>query len=76
MATVGTNHCSLPAQSPETKLQTVPIEDEIVYVGTDDDAIEVRRPNVVAVGRGPTNAEGEHRVASGHASIELVVMRA
>ena len=35
--------------------------------GIDDEAIEVQRPNVVAVGRGPTKLEVEHHVASGHA---------
>ena len=35
--------------------------------GTDDEAIEVQRPNVVAVGRGPTKLEIEHPVAFGHA---------
>ena len=35
--------------------------------GNDDEAIEVQRPNVVVVGRGPTMLEVEHHVASGHA---------
>ena len=34
---------------------------------TDDEAIEVQRDHVVAVGRGPTKLEVEHDVASGHA---------
>ena len=41
-------------------LQIMPIENEIV-----DEAIEVKRPNVVVVGRGPTKLEVEHHVASG-----------
>ena len=53
--------------SPETKLQIMPIENEIVDAGIDDEAIEVQRPNVVAVGRGPTKLEVEHHVVSGHA---------
>ena len=56
-----------PAQSPEMKLQIMPIESEIVDAGIDDEAIEVQRPNVVVVGRGPTKLEVEHHVASGHA---------
>ena len=35
--------------------------------GIDDEAIEVQRPTVVVVGRGPTKLEVEHHVASGHA---------
>ena len=45
----------------------MPIESEIVDAGIDDEAIEVQRPNVVVVGRGPTKLEVEHHVASGHA---------
>ena len=67
MANVGKVHSSPPAQSPETKLQIMPIESEIVDEGIDDEAIEVQRPNVVVVGRGPTKLEVEHHVASGHA---------
>ena len=33
----------------------------------DDEAIEVQRPHVVAVGRGPTKLEIEHYVAAGYA---------
>ena len=43
------------------------IEVEIVDEGIDDEAVEVQRPNVVVVGRGPTKLEVEHHVASGHA---------
>ena len=45
----------------------MPIESEIVDAGIDDEAIDVQRPNVVVVGRGPTKLEVEHHVASGHA---------
>ena len=45
----------------------MPIEDEIVDEDIDDEAVEVQRPNVVVVGRGPTKLEVEHHVASGHA---------
>ena len=54
-------------QSPETKLQIMFIESEIVDEGIEDEVIDVQRPNVVVVGRGPTNVEVEHHVASGHA---------
>ena len=53
MASVGKAHSCPPAQSPQTKLR-IPIESEIVDAGIDDEAIEVQRPNVVVVGRGPT----------------------
>ena len=43
------------------------IENEIVDEGIDDEAIEVQRPNVVVVGRGPTKLEVEHHEACGHA---------
>ena len=43
------------------------IEGEIVDEGIDDEAVEVQRPNVVVVGRGPIKLEVEHHVASGHA---------
>ena len=45
----------------------MPVENEIVDAGTDDEAIEVQRPHVVAVGRGPTKLEIEHHVAAGYA---------
>ena len=54
MASVGKAHCCPPAQSPETKLQIMPTEKKIVDEGIDDESIEVHRPNVVVVGRGPT----------------------
>ena len=77
MASVGKAHSCPPAQSPETKLQIMPIETEIVDEGIDDEAIEVQRPSVVVVGRGPTKLEVEHHVASGHAQHRLFgVMRA
>ena len=60
-------HSHPPAQSPETKLQIVPIEDEIMDEGIDDEEVEVQQFNVVIVGRGPTKLEIEHHVASGHA---------
>ena len=60
-------HSCLPAQSPETKLQILPTENETVDAGINGEAIEVQRPNVVAVGRGPTKLEVQHHVASGHA---------
>ena len=67
MVSVGKAHSCLFAQSPEAKLQIIPIESEIVDAGIDDAANEVQRPNVVVVGRGPTKLEVEHHVASGHA---------
>ena len=67
MASVGKTHSCPPAKSPETKLQIMPFENETVDAGNDDEAIEVQRPNVVAVGRGPTKLELEHHLASGHA---------
>ena len=57
MASVGKAHSCPLAQSPETKLQIMPIEKEIVDAGIDAEAIEVQRPCVVAVGRGPTKLE-------------------
>ena len=45
----------------------MPIESEIMDASIDDEAIEVQRPNVVVIGRGPTKLEVEHHVASGHA---------
>ena len=45
----------------------MPIESEIVDDGTDVESVEIHRPNVVVVGRGPTKLEVEHHVASGHA---------
>ena len=66
MASAGEVHSCLAAQSPETKLQIMPIENEIVDAGIGDTAIEVQRPKVVAVGRGPLDMP----------SIELGVMRA
>ena len=48
-------------------MQLIPIESETVDEGSDDEAIEVQRPNVVVVGRGPTKLEIEHHVASGYA---------
>ena len=72
MASVSKAHsCSL-AQSPETKLQIMPIEGEIVDEGIDDEAVEVQRPNVVIVGRGSTKLEVEHHVASGHAQHRIL----
>ena len=38
-ASVGKVHSSLLAQSPEAKLQPMPIEDEIVDEGIDDEAV-------------------------------------
>ena len=64
---MGKAHSYPPAQSPETKLQIMPAEDEIVDEGIDDEAIEVQRTYVVVVGRGATKLEVEHHVASGHA---------
>ena len=45
----------------------MPTEDETVDEGIDDEAVEVQRPNVVVVARGPTKLEVEHHGASGHA---------
>ena len=45
----------------------MPIENEIVDAGIDDEVIEAQRPHVVAVGRGPTKLEVEHHVAAGYA---------
>ena len=45
----------------------MPIENESVDAGIDYEAIEVQRPNVVVIGRGPTKLEVERHVASGHA---------
>ena len=62
-ASAGKAHSCPPAQSPGTKLQITHIEDEIVDASIDDEAIEVQRPNVVVIGRGPTVLEVEHNVA-------------
>ena len=43
----------------------MPVEEEIVDEGIDDEAVEVQRPNVVVVGRGLTKLEVEHHAASG-----------
>ena len=67
MASEGKAHSYAPAQSPETKLQIMPVENEIADEGNDDEAIEVQRHNIVVVGRGPTKLEVEHYVASRHA---------
>ena len=67
MASVGTAHSCPSAQSPETKLQIMPVENEIVDESIYDEAIEAQRSNVVAIGRVPTKLEVEHHVASGHA---------
>ena len=67
VGSVGKAHSCLPAQSPETKLQIMPTESEIVDASIDDEAIEVQRLNVVVVGRGPTKLEIEHHVASAQA---------
>ena len=64
MASVGKAHSCPSAQSPETKLQIRRIESEILDEGIDDVAIEVQRPNVVVVGRGPTKLEVEDHAAS------------
>ena len=45
----------------------MPVEEETVDEGIDDEAVEVQRPNVVVVGRGPAKLEVQHHVASGHA---------
>ena len=74
MASVGKAHRCTAAQSPETKLQIMPVESEIVDASIDDEAIEVQRPNVVAIGRGPTKSNTTFRLDS--FSIELGVMRA
>ena len=66
MASVGKAHSCPLAQSPETQLQIMHIESENVDASIDDGAIDVQRPNVVVVGRGPTKLEVEHHVASGH----------
>ena len=76
MTSVDKARSCLRAQSPETKLQIMPIENETVDAGIDDEAIVVQRPNVVPVGRGPTMLEVEHHVASGHAQHRIGVMRA
>ena len=59
-------HSCPPAQSSETKLQIMPIKDNIVYEDIDDEAVEGQRRNVVAVGRGQVKLEVEHHVASGN----------
>ena len=64
MASVGNAHSYPPTQSPETKVQIMPSESEIVDAGIDDEAVEVQGPNVVVVGRGPTKPEVDHHVAS------------
>ena len=46
MANVCEAHSCLPEQSPETKLQIMPIENEIADAGVDDDAIEVQQLHV------------------------------
>ena len=67
MASVGEVHSCPPAQSPETELQIMPVGSEIVDAGIDGEAVEIHRPNVVVVGRGPTKHEVEHHASSGHA---------
>ena len=77
MASVGKSHSCPLAQTPETKLQIrhepcssgelTPIENEIVDACIDHETIELQRPHIVAVGRGPTKLEIEHHVSSGHA---------
>ena len=67
MASVGKAPSCPPVQSPETKLQIMPIADEIVDTAINDEAIEVQRPKAVVIGRGPTKLKVEHHVASGHA---------
>ena len=47
MASVGKAHSCPSAQSPESKLQI----NDIVDAGIDDEVVQVRRPNVVAIGR-------------------------
>ena len=66
-ASVGKAHSYPPAQSPKNKAANMPIGDEIVDEGTDDEAVEIQRCNVIVVGRGPTKLEVKHHVASGHA---------
>ena len=66
MASVGKAYSCPPAQSPETKLQIMLVENETVDAGIDDEAIEAQRPNVVAVGRGPSKLEVAHHAASVH----------
>ena len=44
MANVGKAHNCPPPPSPETKLQIMPNESEIVDAGIDDEAIEVLDP--------------------------------
>ena len=66
-ASVDKAHSYPSAQPPRTKLQIMPIDDEIVDENIDDEAVEVQRPNVVVVGRGPTKLEVQHHVASEHA---------
>ena len=67
MASEGKAYSCPPAQSPETELQIMPVENEIVNASIDDEAIEAQRHNFVAVGRGPTKLEVEHHVAPRHA---------
>ena len=44
-----------------------PSKTKFVDEDIDDEAVEVQRPNVVVVGRGPAKLEVAHHVASGHA---------
>ena len=67
MASVGEAQGYPPAQSSETKLQIMLIDNEIVDEVIDDEAVAVQRPNFVVVACGPTNLEIEYHVASGHA---------
>ena len=60
MASVGKARSCPLAQSPETNLQIMPVENELVDESIDDEATEIQRPNVVAVGRGPTKLGVEH----------------
>ena len=54
----------------------MPIEDEIVDEGVDDEAAEVQRPNVVVAGRGPTSLRSNTTLHLDMPSVELCVMRA
>ena len=75
-ATVGTAHNYAPAQSPETKLRIMLIEDEILDGGIDDETVEVQRPYVVVVGCEATPKFHLDTARASDLSVTCVAMRA
>ena len=64
-----------PVSLASEEMECVPVENEIVDTGNDDEAMEVQRLHFVAVGRRRTKLEIEHHVPSGHAQHRTVVCR-